>query len=161
MSRKLGALQSKERHQTATRPFFLAMPNEHTPRCGGTIPLMDNRTRKAHLKPDPSKCREKNLWSVGHVGIDGRYPVCQPHGRRPAFGRRRLADGGDHCGNLGRHIASWRAGLERRHCAWALLLTVLANGSVLMNVSGFWQRVIVGAVVLVAVLVDLLRRRAK
>ncbi len=42
----------------------------------------------------------------------------------------------------------------------ALLLTVLANGTVLMNVSGFWQRVIVGAVVLLAVLVDLLRRRA-
>ena len=42
----------------------------------------------------------------------------------------------------------------------ALLLTVLANGTVLMNVSGFWQRVIVGAVVLIAVLVDLLRRRS-
>ena len=42
----------------------------------------------------------------------------------------------------------------------ALLLTVLANGTVLMNVSGFWQRVIVGTVVLLAVLVDLLRRRA-
>lgn len=41
----------------------------------------------------------------------------------------------------------------------ALLLTVLANGTVLLNVSGFWQRVIVGVVVLVAVLVDLLRRR--
>lgn len=42
----------------------------------------------------------------------------------------------------------------------ALLLAVLANGTVMMNVSGFWQRVIVGAVVLVAVLVDLLRRRS-
>lgn len=42
----------------------------------------------------------------------------------------------------------------------ALLLTVLSNGTVLMNVSGFWQRVIIGAVVLVAVLVDLLRRRS-
>lgn len=41
----------------------------------------------------------------------------------------------------------------------ALLLAVLANGTVLMNVSGFWQRVIVGCVVLVAVLVDILRRR--
>jgi ribose transport system permease protein len=41
----------------------------------------------------------------------------------------------------------------------ALLLAVLNNGTVLMNVSQFWQRVIVGAVVLVAVLVDLLRRR--
>ncbi|AGI74235.1 ABC tansporter permease protein [Octadecabacter arcticus 238] len=41
----------------------------------------------------------------------------------------------------------------------ALLLAVLANGTVLMNVSGFWQRVIVGGVILVAVLVDLLRRR--
>lgn len=41
----------------------------------------------------------------------------------------------------------------------ALLLAVLANGTVLMNVSGFWQRVLVGFVVLVAVLVDLLRRR--
>jgi ribose transport system permease protein len=42
----------------------------------------------------------------------------------------------------------------------ALLLAVLANGTILMNVSGFWQRVIVGVVVLVAVLVDLLRRRS-
>lgn len=41
----------------------------------------------------------------------------------------------------------------------ALLLAVLANGTVLMNVSGFWQRVIIGCVVLIAVLVDLLRRR--
>lgn len=43
----------------------------------------------------------------------------------------------------------------------ALLLAVLANGTVLMNVSGYWQRVIVGLVVLVAVLVDLLRRRSQ
>lgn len=42
----------------------------------------------------------------------------------------------------------------------ALLLAVLANGTVLLNVSGFWQRVIVGCVVLVAILVDLLRRRS-
>lgn len=42
----------------------------------------------------------------------------------------------------------------------ALLLTVLANGTVLLNVSGFWQRVIVGGVVLVAIMVDLFRRRA-
>lgn len=41
----------------------------------------------------------------------------------------------------------------------ALLLTVLQNGTVLLNVSGYWQRVIVGSVVLVAVLVDLLRRK--
>ncbi|WP_421695939.1 ABC transporter permease [Aestuariivirga sp.] len=41
----------------------------------------------------------------------------------------------------------------------ALLLAVLANGTVLLNVSGFWQRVIVGFVVLLAVLVDLFRRR--
>ena len=40
----------------------------------------------------------------------------------------------------------------------ALLLTVLANGTILLNVSGFWQRVIVGIVVLIAVLVDLFRR---
>lgn len=42
----------------------------------------------------------------------------------------------------------------------ALLLAVLANGTVLLNVSGFWQRVIVGGVVLIAVLVDLFRRRS-
>lgn len=41
----------------------------------------------------------------------------------------------------------------------ALLMAVLANGIVLMNVSGYWERVIVGLVVLVAILVDLLRRR--
>ena len=41
----------------------------------------------------------------------------------------------------------------------ALLLTVLQNGTVLLNVSGYWQRMIVGSVVLVAILVDLLRRK--
>lgn len=41
----------------------------------------------------------------------------------------------------------------------ALLLTVLQNGTVLLNVSGYWERIIIGAVVLVAVLVDLLRRK--
>lgn len=41
----------------------------------------------------------------------------------------------------------------------ALLMAVLANGIVLMNVSGYWERVIIGLVVLVAILVDLLRRR--
>jgi len=41
----------------------------------------------------------------------------------------------------------------------ALLMAILANGIVLMNVSGYWERIIIGAVVLIAVLVDLLRRR--
>ena len=41
----------------------------------------------------------------------------------------------------------------------ALLLTVLQNGTVLLNVSGYWERVIIGGVVLAAVLVDRLRRR--
>ena len=41
----------------------------------------------------------------------------------------------------------------------ALLLTVLQDGTVLLNVSGYWERVIIGAVVLVAVLVDVLRRK--
>ena len=36
----------------------------------------------------------------------------------------------------------------------ALLLTVLQDGTVLLNVSGYWERVIIGSVVLVAVLVD-------
>jgi len=40
-----------------------------------------------------------------------------------------------------------------------LLMAVLANGMTLLNVSGYWARVVIGAVVLVAVLVDLLRRR--
>lgn len=42
----------------------------------------------------------------------------------------------------------------------ALLMAILANGIVLMNVSGYWERIIVGAVVLIAILVDLLRRRS-
>ncbi len=41
----------------------------------------------------------------------------------------------------------------------ALLLTVLQNGTVLLNVSGYWERVIIGGVVLVAVLIDVLRRK--
>ncbi len=41
----------------------------------------------------------------------------------------------------------------------ALLMAVLGNGIVLLNVSGFWERVIIGIVVLVAILVDLFRRK--
>ena len=41
----------------------------------------------------------------------------------------------------------------------ALLMAVLANGIVLMNVSGYWERIIVGTVVLIAILVDLFRRK--
>ncbi len=41
----------------------------------------------------------------------------------------------------------------------ALFMGVLANGIVLMNVSSYWERVIIGLFVLVAVLVDLVRRR--
>ncbi|WP_018387516.1 ABC transporter permease [Ancylobacter sp. FA202] len=41
----------------------------------------------------------------------------------------------------------------------ALLMAVLANGIVLLDISSYWQRVIVGAVVLLAILIDLIRRR--
>jgi ribose transport system permease protein len=41
----------------------------------------------------------------------------------------------------------------------ALLMAVLANGIVLLSVSGYRERVIVGSVVLIAILVDLLRGR--
>ena len=41
----------------------------------------------------------------------------------------------------------------------ALLMAVLGNAIVLLNVSGFWERVIIGMTVLVAILVDLFRRR--
>jgi ribose transport system permease protein len=40
-----------------------------------------------------------------------------------------------------------------------LLMAVLTNGMSLLNVSGYWSRVVVGAVVLISVLVDFLRRR--
>ena len=40
----------------------------------------------------------------------------------------------------------------------ALFLAVLPNGTVFLEISGFWQRAIVGFVVLLAVLVDLFRR---
>ena len=42
-----------------------------------------------------------------------------------------------------------------------LLTAVLANGLSLMNVSAYWARVVVGAIVLIAVLGDLLRQRGK
>jgi ribose transport system permease protein len=41
----------------------------------------------------------------------------------------------------------------------ALLMAVLGNGIVLLGISSYWQRVIIGAVVLVAILIDLFRRR--
>jgi len=42
-----------------------------------------------------------------------------------------------------------------------LLTAVLANGLSLMNVSAYWARVVVGAIVLIAILGDLLRHRGK
>jgi ribose transport system permease protein len=42
-----------------------------------------------------------------------------------------------------------------------LLTAVLANGLSLMNVSAYWSRVVVGAIVLIAILGDLLRHRVK
>ena len=42
-----------------------------------------------------------------------------------------------------------------------LLTAVLANGLSLMNVSAYWARVVIGAIVLLAILGDLLRHRAK
>ena len=43
--------------------------------------------------------------------------------------------------------------------AGTLLMAVLDNGIVLLNISSYWQRVIIGCVVLLAVLVDLVRRQ--
>jgi len=43
----------------------------------------------------------------------------------------------------------------------AVFMGVLANGIVLMNVSSYWERVIIGIFVIVAVLVDLVRRRGE
>jgi ribose transport system permease protein len=41
----------------------------------------------------------------------------------------------------------------------ATLMGVLANGIVLMNISPYWERVIIGAVVIAAVLIDRFRER--
>ena len=40
-----------------------------------------------------------------------------------------------------------------------LLMAVVSNGPSLLDVSGYWERVVVSAIVLVAVLTDLLRYR--
>jgi ribose transport system permease protein len=42
----------------------------------------------------------------------------------------------------------------------ALVLAVIRNGLNLLNVSSFWQQVVIGAVIALAVLTDTLRRRA-
>jgi len=41
----------------------------------------------------------------------------------------------------------------------AFILGVLRNGLNLLNVSAFWQQVVIGAVIVLAVLTDTLRRR--
>jgi ribose transport system permease protein len=41
----------------------------------------------------------------------------------------------------------------------AVLMAIIANGMTLLNVSGYWERVVIGGVVLVAVLVDFLRKQ--
>jgi ribose transport system permease protein len=41
----------------------------------------------------------------------------------------------------------------------ALILAVLRNGLNLLSVSAFWQQVVIGVVIALAVLLDTLRRR--
>ena len=43
----------------------------------------------------------------------------------------------------------------------AVFMGILANGIVLLDISAYWERVIIGAVVLVAVIMDILRSRKK
>jgi ribose transport system permease protein len=43
----------------------------------------------------------------------------------------------------------------------ALIIGVLRNGLNLLDVSAFWQQVIIGAVIAIAVMTDTLRRRSK
>jgi ribose transport system permease protein len=38
---------------------------------------------------------------------------------------------------------------------------VLSNGIVLMDISAYWERVIIGLVVIIAVLIDVLRQRQR
>jgi ribose transport system permease protein len=44
--------------------------------------------------------------------------------------------------------------------AGVLIMGLLRNGLNLMNVSVFWQQVLIGAVIILAVYIDVLRRRA-
>jgi DNA-binding NtrC family response regulator len=41
----------------------------------------------------------------------------------------------------------------------AIFMGVLANGIVLLDISAYWERVIIGAVVVAAVIIDILRKR--
>ena len=43
----------------------------------------------------------------------------------------------------------------------AVLMGVLANGIVLLNVSSYWEKVIIGTVVVVAVIIDMVRRHGR
>jgi ribose transport system permease protein len=43
----------------------------------------------------------------------------------------------------------------------AIFMGVLSNGIVLMDISAYWERVIIGFVVIIAVLLDVLRKRAR
>ncbi|MDE1948027.1 MAG: hypothetical protein KGL43_21245 [Burkholderiales bacterium] len=41
----------------------------------------------------------------------------------------------------------------------AILMAIIANGMTLLSVSGYWERAVIGGVVLVAILVDFLRKQ--
>jgi ribose transport system permease protein len=43
----------------------------------------------------------------------------------------------------------------------AVFMGVLSNGIVLMDISAYWERVIIGLVVIIAVLLDVLRKRER
>jgi ribose transport system permease protein len=60
-----------------------------------------------------------------------------------------------------RHVAAGRQGLHRRHVIGALIMAVLTNGLRITSVPQEWQSVAVGIVILVAVYLDMLRRRRR
>jgi len=43
----------------------------------------------------------------------------------------------------------------------AIFMGVLANGIVLLDISPYWEKVIIGSVVVIAVLLDYLRKRSR
>ena len=111
------------------------------------------------------------------IPVGSHSHFCLRHQRVP-LGLRRCHDGKpplQRAGPLGRglRVGCHRCGYSRRHqlFRWigtvfgtlvgALIVAVLNNGLTLMNVSFYWQLVVKGAVIILAVLLDRLRTRGQ
>ena len=100
------------------------------------------------------------IYALGGGDLRRRRPA---HRLAPQFraagARPGLRTGRDRRGGHRRHLAQRRAGTILGTIIGAFIMSVLTNGLRIMSVAQEWQIVVTGVIIILAVYVDMLRRK--